>query len=92
MEAIFALRPEIAEQMSHVVAKRHLANDEAYTRATSVEQAQQESTLAQHIMKRIRSFFSVAFNGHSFANGSAGNGSAGNGSAAEASVPAQALS
>ncbi len=55
--ALFERRPELMAEMSKVIAKRKLANTEAYTRATSVEREEQHETLARQIMNRIRNFF-----------------------------------
>jgi len=63
MDAIFEIRPELAENISHIVAKRRLANDAAYARATAVEQAAQETSLAREILNKIRGFFSGVFEG-----------------------------
>ncbi len=61
MEAIFGERPEVAEQISLLIAKRRLANDAAYARSTAIEQASQENNLAREILAKIRRFFSGAF-------------------------------
>jgi small-conductance mechanosensitive channel/CRP-like cAMP-binding protein len=65
MDTIFLQRPELAEHMSHVVAKRKLANDAAYLRATAVEKEQQQATLARQILHRIRTFFGAALDAES---------------------------
>lgn len=61
MDSIFMQRPELAEDISLLVARRRLANDAAYARATASEQATQETSLAREILAKIRSFFSGVF-------------------------------
>lgn len=61
MDAVFLKRPQLAEVMSRVVAKRRLANDAAYLRATAPEQDRHEATLAAQIMAKIRVFFGAVF-------------------------------
>lgn len=55
--ALFERRPELIATMSKVIAKRKLANTEAYARATTTEREEQHDTLARQIMNRIRNFF-----------------------------------
>ncbi|MGH2518420.1 MAG: cyclic nucleotide-binding domain-containing protein [Chloroflexota bacterium] len=54
---LIAQRPELVEVLSRGIARRKLANSEAYQRATDAEQREQHDTLARQIMNRIQSFF-----------------------------------
>jgi CRP-like cAMP-binding protein len=61
MDSIFLTRPQLAESMSRVVAKRRLANDDAYARASAPEKAEHEATLARQIAEKIHRFFGAVF-------------------------------
>jgi len=61
MDSIFLNRPQLADDMSRVVAKRRLQNDDAYAKASAPEKAQHEATLARQIAEKIHRFFGAVF-------------------------------
>jgi CRP-like cAMP-binding protein len=61
MEALLRERPELIDSLSQVAADRHLRNDEAFARASKVEQEVQRATLSGQIMTKVRAFFSAVF-------------------------------
>ena len=61
MNALFEHRPEIAEQISKVVAERRLRNLQAQQEVPPAEKAVQAESLARHILNRIKQFFRGIF-------------------------------
>ncbi|MBV9120290.1 MAG: mechanosensitive ion channel family protein [Chloroflexi bacterium] len=61
MDTIFKARPEVIEDIGRIVAKRRVANDAAYARATEGEKQEHEATLARQIVDKIYLFFGSVF-------------------------------
>jgi CRP-like cAMP-binding protein len=68
MDSIFLARPQLADSMSRLVAKRRLANDDAYAKASAPEKAEHEATLARQIADKIHHFFGAVFEMGAHAN------------------------
>ena len=62
MAELLSHRPELAEQLSTIIAERKLRNQLASERSTTLDQIERKSSVAGQVLAGIRSFFKGVFN------------------------------